>query len=184
MGPHLATADSSAVPQVVFTAPEAAGVGRTAEQAEAEGYRIKVVDVDLGATVAGAALYEDDYRGRARMIVDEDRECLLGVGVTELLHSATVALAGEVRIDRLWHAIPSFASSSEAWLRLLEAYRGRPAVNQRGRGACESAAGADRIALTRHDESEANLDKTIYERLPATPYRSPHTVTSRRLRPV
>jgi pyruvate/2-oxoglutarate dehydrogenase complex dihydrolipoamide dehydrogenase (E3) component len=124
LGPHLATADSSAVPQVVFTAPEAAGVGRTAEQAEAEGYRIKVVDVDLGATVAGAALYEDDYRGRARMIVDEDRECLLGVGVTELLHSATVALAGEVRIDRLWHAIPSFARSSEAWLRLLEAYRG------------------------------------------------------------
>ena len=128
-GPHLATADSSAVPQVIFTSPEAAAVGRTAEQAAAEGYRIRVVDVDLGATVVGAKLYEDGYRGRARMIVDEDAECLLGVtfvgpGVTELLHSATVAVAGQVRIDRLWHAVPCFPTISEVWLRLLEAYRG------------------------------------------------------------
>ncbi|HET6988987.1 MAG TPA: NAD(P)/FAD-dependent oxidoreductase [Kribbella sp.] len=128
-GPHVATADRSAVPQVVFTSPEAATVGRTAEQAGAEGYRVKVVDVDMGATVVGANLYADGYRGRARMIVDEDSECLLGVtfvgaGVTELLHSATIAIVGQVRIDRLWHAVPSFPTISEVWLRLLEAYRG------------------------------------------------------------
>jgi dihydrolipoamide dehydrogenase len=128
-GPHVATADRSAVPQVVFTSPEAAAVGRTAEQAEAEGYRFKVVDVDMGATVAGANLYADGYRGRARMIVDEDTECLLGVtfvgpGVSELLHSATIAIVGQIPIDRLWHAVPCFPTISEIWLRLLEAYRG------------------------------------------------------------
>ncbi|MFJ6214743.1 dihydrolipoyl dehydrogenase family protein [Streptomyces sp. NPDC092296] len=127
-GPHAATADIAAVPQVVFTDPEATAVGLTAEQAERAGHRIRVVDYDLGQ-VAGAALYADGYRGRARMVVDLDRNVLLGVafvgpGVGELLHSATVAVAGEVPIDRLWHAVPSFPTISEIWLRLLETYRG------------------------------------------------------------
>ena len=49
----------------------------------------------------------------ARAIVDEDRGVLIGatfVGpdVAELLHSATIAIVGEVPIDRLWHAVPSY----------------------------------------------------------------------------
>lgn len=127
-GAHAATADHGAVPQVVFTDPEVGAVGLTAEQAEAEGRSIRVVDYDLGQ-LTGAALYADGYRGRARMIVDLDRGHLIGVtfvgpGVGELLHSATVAVAGEVPIERLWHAVPSFPTVSEVWLRLLEAYRG------------------------------------------------------------
>jgi dihydrolipoamide dehydrogenase len=43
--------------------------------------------------------------------------------VEELIHSATIAVAGQVPISRLWHAVPCFPSLSEAWLRLLEAYR-------------------------------------------------------------
>jgi dihydrolipoamide dehydrogenase len=86
------------------------------------------VDVDLGQ-VEGALEYADGYRGRARMVVDLDRGYLLGVtfvgpGVAELLHSATVAVAGQVAVDRLWHAVPCSPSISEVWLRLLEAYRG------------------------------------------------------------
>ncbi|MFF2924639.1 dihydrolipoyl dehydrogenase family protein [Streptomyces celluloflavus] len=127
-GAHAATADTEAVPQVVFSDPEAASVGRTAAEAERAGHRIRVIDHDLGA-VAGSALYADGYRGRARMVVDLDREVLLGatfvgLGVGELLHSATVAVAGEVPIERLWHAVPSYPTISEVWLRLLEAYRG------------------------------------------------------------
>jgi pyruvate/2-oxoglutarate dehydrogenase complex dihydrolipoamide dehydrogenase (E3) component len=58
-----------------------------------------------------------------------DRRILLGVtfvgpGVAELLHSATVAVAGELPIDSLWHAVACFPTISEVWLRLLEAYRG------------------------------------------------------------
>jgi pyruvate/2-oxoglutarate dehydrogenase complex dihydrolipoamide dehydrogenase (E3) component len=127
-GAHVATADTAAVPQVVFTDPEVAAVGLSAEQAEREGRRVRVVDHDLGA-VAGAALYADGYRGRARMVVDEDRGHLIGVtfvgpGVAELLHSATVAVAAEVPVERLWHAVPSYPTVSEIWLRLLESYRG------------------------------------------------------------
>ncbi|MDN3026919.1 NAD(P)/FAD-dependent oxidoreductase [Streptomyces sp. S.PB5] len=126
-GAHAATADHSAVPQVVFTDPEAASVGLSLAEAEQTGRRVRAVDYDL-ANVSGASLYGDGYRGRARMVVDLEREILLGVtfvgpGVGELIHSATIAVAGEVPISRLWHAVPSYPTISEVWLRLLETYR-------------------------------------------------------------
>jgi pyruvate/2-oxoglutarate dehydrogenase complex dihydrolipoamide dehydrogenase (E3) component len=60
-------------------------------------------------------------------VVDEERQVLLGVtfvgpGTAELLHSATIAVTGEVPLERLWHAVPSFPTVSEIWLRLLETY--------------------------------------------------------------
>ncbi|MFE1788694.1 dihydrolipoyl dehydrogenase family protein [Streptomyces sp. NPDC059525] len=127
-GPYAATADTEAVPQAVFTEPEAAAVGLTLAEAEHSGRRVRAVDFDLGK-VSGAGLYADGYRGRARMVVDLDREVLLGAtfvgpGAAELLHAATVAVVGEVPIGRLWHAVPAFPTISEVWLRLLEAYRG------------------------------------------------------------
>ncbi|WP_436771526.1 dihydrolipoyl dehydrogenase family protein [Yinghuangia sp. YIM S09857] len=127
-GRHAATADHDAVPQVVFTHPEVAAVGLSARQAAEKGLRTRVVDYDLGS-VAGASLYADNYRGRARMVVDLDRDCLVGVtfvgpGVGELLHSATIAVAGQVPPARLWHAVPAYPTISEVWLRLLETYRG------------------------------------------------------------
>ncbi|MGW0495924.1 dihydrolipoyl dehydrogenase family protein [Streptomyces sp. NPDC003007] len=126
-GAHAATADHTAVPQVVFTDPEAAAVGLSLAEAEQAGHRVKAVDVDL-STVAGAGLYADGYQGRARMVVDLEDEILRGVtlvgpGVGELIHSATIAVAGQVPVSRLWHAVPSYPTISEVWLRLLEAYR-------------------------------------------------------------
>jgi pyruvate/2-oxoglutarate dehydrogenase complex dihydrolipoamide dehydrogenase (E3) component len=127
--PHVTSADRYAVPQVVFSDPEAAMAGMTAQQAERDGRRIAVVDVDM-STAIGTLLWADDYTGHARMVVDLETETLLGVtfvgpGVSDLLHSATVAIAGQVPIDRLWHAVPVFPTISEVWLRLLEAYRDR-----------------------------------------------------------
>ena len=139
-GPHTITADHHAVPQVLFCDPPAGAVGLTAEQAERAGYRTRVVDVDPGQTVPGAGLYADGYTGRARMVVDEDHGYLLGVtfvgpGVEQLIHSATIAVAGQVPINRLWHAVPCFPSISEVWLRLLEAYRdGRGGRDERSTG--------------------------------------------------
>jgi dihydrolipoamide dehydrogenase len=127
---YAATADHAAVPQVTFTDPEVASVGLSAAEAEKAGIRTRVVDYDI-ASVAGATIASDKYVGKARIVVDEDRKVLVGatfVGleVGELLHSATVAIVGEVSIDRLWHAVPSYPTLSEVWLRLLESY-GRPA---------------------------------------------------------
>ncbi|MDI3403865.1 dihydrolipoyl dehydrogenase family protein [Streptomyces cavernicola] len=127
-GAHAATADHAAVPQVVFTDPEVAAVGLSAAEAEAMGHRVRAVDQDM-ASAAGAGLYADGYTGRARLVVDLDREILLGatfVGPSagEMLQAATIAIAGEVPLERLWHAVPAYPTISEVWLRLLEAYRG------------------------------------------------------------
>lgn len=130
-GAHVATADHEAVPQVTFTDPEVASIGFTEASAKAAGRRIRVLDYDL-SWIAGAATRADDYRGQARAIVDEDAGTIIGatfVGedVAELLHSATIAVVGQVPITRLWHAVPSYPTLSEVWLRLLEAY-GRPSA--------------------------------------------------------
>ncbi|MFD3515614.1 dihydrolipoyl dehydrogenase family protein [Streptomyces sp. NPDC058657] len=127
-GRHAATADHACVPQVVFSDPEAGSVGLTLAEAEATGRRVRAVDYDM-ASVAGAGLYADGYQGHARMVVDLDTETLLGVtfvgpAVSELVHSATVAVVGQVPVSRLWHAVPSYPTISEVWLRLLETYRG------------------------------------------------------------
>jgi len=126
-GPGLrALADDAWVPQVVFTDPQVCSVGLTAAQAAERGLRTRVVEYDVGA-VAGAKLLVEGYRGHATMVVDEDRRVVVGVTfvgpeLAELLHSATVAVVGEVPLDRLWHAVPSFPTASEVWLRLLETY--------------------------------------------------------------
>lgn len=125
-GRHVATADHTAVPQVVFSDPEVAAVGHTEASARAAGIGIRVLDYDL-SWVAGASTYADHYSGRARAIVDEQRGVLVGatfVGpdVAEMLQAATLAIVGEVPIDRLWHAVPAYPTVSEVWLRWLEQY--------------------------------------------------------------
>ena len=125
-GMHVATADHSSVPQVIFTDPEVAAVGLTEAEARKRGFEVKCVEYDM-AGVAGAYLHADTYVGRAKMVVDRKREVLLGVtfcgqDVSELCHAATIAVVGEVTVQRLWHAVPAYPTISEIWLRLLEAY--------------------------------------------------------------
>ena len=40
----------------------------------------------------------------------------------DLAEGATIAVVGAVPLRRLWHAVPSFPTISEVWLRLLETY--------------------------------------------------------------
>lgn len=123
---EAATADHAAVPQVVFCEPEVSSVGLTEQNALEAGLHIRTAEYEIG-DVAGAAVYADGYRGHAKMVVDVDRNVILGVtfvgpGVGEMIHAATVAVVGEVPLDRLWHAVPSYPTISELWLRLLETY--------------------------------------------------------------
>jgi dihydrolipoamide dehydrogenase len=123
---HRALADDAWVPQVVFTDPQVCAVGLTEQQARGRGLPVRAVEYDIGA-VTGATLLGEGYTGRAKLVVDTDRQVVVGatfVGadLAELLHSATVAIAGEVPLDRLWHAVPAFPTVSEIWLRLLETY--------------------------------------------------------------
>lgn len=124
---HAATADHFAVPRVVFSDPEVAAVGLTEAQAREAGLEYRTVEYDIGQ-VAGAKLHADGYVGKAKLVVDEARGVLVGatfVGqdVADLVHAATIAIVGEVPMERLWHAVPAYPTISEVWLRLLEAYR-------------------------------------------------------------
>lgn len=119
------TADVLAVPHVVFTDPELASVGLTEEDAWEAGIRVRAVGLPI--SVAGAWQHAEDYEGWAQFLVDEDAHtligaCFAGPDVAELLHAATIAIVGEVPLERLWHAIPAFPTVSEVWLRFLEAY--------------------------------------------------------------
>ncbi|UKA55075.1 NAD(P)/FAD-dependent oxidoreductase [Arthrobacter sp. FW305-BF8] len=122
---YAQTADEHAIPNVVFTDPELANVGRSLEQARKDGYNAS--SVELPIEVAGSSLHARNYKGWAQLVVDEDRKVLLGAtfagpDVAELLHAATIAVVGEVPLDRLWHAVPAYPTISEVWLRLLEKY--------------------------------------------------------------
>jgi pyruvate/2-oxoglutarate dehydrogenase complex dihydrolipoamide dehydrogenase (E3) component len=125
-GKYVATADHRAVPSVIFTDPEVGSVGLTEAQAKAAGLNVRAVDYKMG-DVSGAHLYADNYNGQARMVVDEDRHVVVGATFVgpdagELVHAATIAIVGEVPLERLWHAVPTYPTISEIWLRLLEAY--------------------------------------------------------------
>jgi dihydrolipoamide dehydrogenase len=123
---YAATATQRAVPQVVFTDPQVGSVGLTEAGARRAGIPVRAVDYDMGS-VAGAALYADGYRGWANLVVDTDRNVIVGAtfvgpNAGELVHAATIAVVGEVPLDRLWHAVPAYPTISEIWLRLLEAW--------------------------------------------------------------
>ncbi len=117
-------ADHDMVPAVVFAEPQVASVGLSETAAREKGIDVEALEYDLGS-ISGAALLRDGYTGRAKLVVDRATDTLVGatfVGfdVAELLHAATTAIVGKVRLETLWHAVPSFPTVSEIWLRLLE----------------------------------------------------------------
>ncbi|MFI7586734.1 dihydrolipoyl dehydrogenase family protein [Spongisporangium articulatum] len=119
-------ASRDVVPRVTFSDPQVAAVGLTEEQARDRGLDVRVVTTPTGG-VSGTYLLGDGLGGTCQIVVDEARHVIVGatfVGAhtAELLHSATIAIVGEVPLETLWHAVPSFPTVSEVWLRLLEAY--------------------------------------------------------------
>jgi dihydrolipoamide dehydrogenase len=121
-----AWADSRVVPSVVFTDPQVGSVGLSEARAKDLGLTVRGVEFPLG-NVAGAGTHGVGITGATKLVVDEERRVVVGatfVGpdIAELTHSATIAIAGEVPLDVLWHAVPSFPTLAEVWLRLLEEY--------------------------------------------------------------
>lgn len=119
-----ASADKGGSPRVVFTEPQVAAVGLTLQGALDRGIDARAVDVETAAN-AGASFVGRNAPGTSRLVVDSDRRIVVGatfVGpeIAESLHAATIAVAGEVPIDRLAHAVPAFPTRSELWLYLME----------------------------------------------------------------
>ena len=117
--------DGPLSPRVIFTDPQVAAVGHTLGSAEAAGMVVRAVDVETSGT-AGASFVGRNTPGTSRLVIDQVRGVIAGatfVGfeVGEMLHAATIAVIGEVPLERLAHAVPTFPTRSELWLQLLEA---------------------------------------------------------------
>lgn len=116
-------AASGPLPHVVFTSPQVAQVGPTAEEARKDHPDLIVIDRPL-TSAAGYALLRDDASGQARLLIAVDRvigATFVGQEVSELLHAATIAIASGASVASLKHAVPAYPTASEIWLRLLDA---------------------------------------------------------------
>ncbi|WP_338749131.1 dihydrolipoyl dehydrogenase family protein [Janibacter alittae] len=116
--------DDVPVPQAVFTDPQVGSVGATEQEAREAGRDVVTSEVAFDGA-AGGALLRDDVAGRASIVVDRSTGCLLGATFVgpeagELVHGATIAIVGRTPVHLLRHAVPSFPTASELWLRLLE----------------------------------------------------------------
>lgn len=124
--PVADVADHLAIPRVTFTDPQICAVGLTESQAREAGIDVRAVEYAT-SNVAGAYTLGNGITGTSKLVIDDTRRVIVGAtftgpGIAELLHSATIAIVGQVTMDQLWHAVPSFPTLSEVWLRLMEAY--------------------------------------------------------------
>ncbi|HTU14788.1 MAG TPA: NAD(P)/FAD-dependent oxidoreductase [Solirubrobacterales bacterium] len=127
--PVAEIAEPYGAPRVTFTDPQVAAVGLTEADARAAGTEIDVIDVSTGST-AGASFTGKDVEGTCRLVVDKADGTIVGATFTgfetaEMIHAATIAMVGEVPMHRLRHAVPSFPTRNEIWLRLAEKYERR-----------------------------------------------------------
>ncbi len=118
-----AIADGAVSPRVIFTDPQVAAVGHTLQSAQDAGIDARAVDMPTSGN-AGGSFYGRNAPGTTRLVIDEGRGVIVGATITgseiaDFLHAATIAVVGEVPLDRLAHAVPSFPTRSEVWLNLL-----------------------------------------------------------------
>jgi dihydrolipoamide dehydrogenase len=124
--PVEAIAEGLGSPRVTFTDPQVAAAGKTLDQAREAGIDARAVDVPTDGT-AGASFQGKDTGGTSRLVIDESRQVIVGATFTgfetaDFLHAATIAIVGEVPLQKLRHAIAAYPTRSEIWLKLLEAY--------------------------------------------------------------
>jgi pyruvate/2-oxoglutarate dehydrogenase complex dihydrolipoamide dehydrogenase (E3) component len=117
-------ADGPLSPRVTFTDPQVACVGHTVDTAREAGLVVDVYDAPTSGN-AGGSFYGRGARGTTRWVVDSERRIVVGCTITgsevaDFLHAATIAVVGEVPLERLRHAVPAFPTRSEVWLQLLD----------------------------------------------------------------
>jgi dihydrolipoamide dehydrogenase len=114
--PHV---DFNTVPWVIYTAPEIAWVGKTEQQAKAEGISVRTGSFPFMANGRARAL--GDTRGFVKFVADAQTDRVLGVHmigpmVSELITEAVVAMefrASAEDIALICHAHPSLSEATK-----------------------------------------------------------------------
>ena len=110
--------DLRAVPKVTFTDPEAAAVGSTVDEAQANGIDSFEVSRDFASTGKGQTI--EGARGHLTAVVDGERGRLVGAfaacpGAGELIHEAVLAMKLDVPLDVLADTIHAFPTSARVF---------------------------------------------------------------------
>lgn len=114
-----ARADYRAVPRVMFTDPEAAAVGLSEADARERGIDAVSAVIDLPSSVARPYTFEERPRGELGVVLDRERDVLVGAWAVaplagEWIHQAVLAIRAEVPLEVLTDTIAQFPSFSEA----------------------------------------------------------------------
>lgn len=112
--PHI---NYNLIPGVVYTWPEVAGVGKTQEQLQEEGRKVKVGNFPMRAL--GRSRASGDIDGFIKIIADEETDEVLGVHMVgaraaDMIAAAVTAMefrASAEDIARMSHAHPSYAEA-------------------------------------------------------------------------
>jgi dihydrolipoamide dehydrogenase len=118
-------ADYRGIPRVVFSDPEVAATGQTEEQAREQGVDVATTTLDLTEVLARPYTYEENPRGTLGLVADRERRILVGAWAVaplagEWIHQASLAIRGEIPIEKLLDIVVQFPTYSEAYLEALE----------------------------------------------------------------
>ncbi|NPV53498.1 MAG: dihydrolipoyl dehydrogenase [Firmicutes bacterium] len=116
-----------AVPACIFTAPEIASVGLTADKAREHGIEVAVGRFPFAAS--GKAVSMNEVEGFVKMVADKETDRLLGVQIvgphaTELIAEATLAVRSSITACEFAETIHAHPTLSEALMEAAEAVHG------------------------------------------------------------
>lgn len=116
-------ADFQAIPGVIFTDPEIAETGMSAEEAEEQGYQPVVGTFPLQAS--GRAMTTNSPEGMVKVIADKETDIVLGVKIasehaSELITEGTLAIEMAATVEDLTFAIHPHPTLSESVLEAAE----------------------------------------------------------------
>src|SRR5688572_8628667 len=108
------TPDYRAIPRALYTDPEAASVGMFLHQALEAGYDAYEATADIATSAKG---YVTRSGGHVTIVVDRQSQCLLGaaaagLGASELIHEAVLAIRLRVPLGELAETIHAFPTAA------------------------------------------------------------------------
>lgn len=109
--------DYSIIPRAIFTDPEVASVGLTAEEARAKGMKVTADCLDLNHVPKAAAIYKT--KGLVKMVIEEETKKILGVHLVadrgaDIIHEAALAMKCQLTTRDLIGMIHVYPTMSEA----------------------------------------------------------------------
>jgi pyruvate/2-oxoglutarate dehydrogenase complex dihydrolipoamide dehydrogenase (E3) component len=121
---ELIARDAGNLAQVIFTDPQVVEVGRTENQARADGFAVTTRTARFPEADPTLALERDGFDAWAKLVIDADTDTLLGatfVGpqFAELVQAATLAVVAKVPVDVLRHVVAPHPSVNQIWNPLL-----------------------------------------------------------------